>query len=256
MLLLILSAVLILAFTIAASRNAQMVPGRLQFAGETVYGFVRNTLARDNIGSEHFMKFVPYLFSLFMFILVNNYYGIFPFLQFPTMSRIGFVIPLALMSWLIYVGAGMWKHGVFGYFKHATMPSGVGGPILILLVPLEFFSNILVRPVTLTLRLFGNMFAGHLLLILFATGVQRVAAGEQVLTAEREQDQQDVAGEHVGEQSQGQRDRPDEDVGEELQRDQQRAGSVRDPAGIVCVLEVADEAVLPDADRVVDEPAS
>lgn len=170
MLLLILSAVLILAFTISASRNAQMVPGRLQFAGETVYGFVRNTLARDNIGSEHFMKFVPYLFSLFMFILVNNYYGIFPFLQFPTMSRIGFVIPLAIISWLIYVGAGMWKHGVFGYFKHATMPAGVGGPILILLVPLEFFSNILVRPVTLTLRLFGNMFAGHLLLILFATG--------------------------------------------------------------------------------------
>ena len=63
----------------------QMVPGRLQFAGETVYGFVRNTLARDNIGSEHFMKFVPYLFSLFMFILVNNYYGIIPFLQFPTL---------------------------------------------------------------------------------------------------------------------------------------------------------------------------
>jgi F-type H+-transporting ATPase subunit a len=170
MLLLILSVVLVLAFTVAASRNAQMVPGRLQFAGEAVYGFVRNTLARDNIGSEHFMKFVPYLFSLFMFILVNNYYGIFPFLQFPTMSRIGFVIPLALISWLIYLGAGMWKHGVFGYFKHATMPSGVGGPILLLLVPLEFFSNIIVRPFTLTLRLFGNMFAGHLLLILFATG--------------------------------------------------------------------------------------
>lgn len=170
MLLLMLSAVLILAFTISASRNAQMVPGRLQFAGEAVYGFVRNSLARDNIGSEHFMKFVPYLFSLFMFILVNNYYGIFPFLQFPSFSRIGFVIPLAIITWLIYIGAGIWKHGALGYLKHATMPSGVGGPILLLLVPLEFFSNILVRPVTLTLRLFGNMFAGHLLLILFATG--------------------------------------------------------------------------------------
>jgi F-type H+-transporting ATPase subunit a len=166
----VLSAVIILAFTIAASRNAKMVPGRLQFAGETVYGFVRNSLARDNIGSEHFMKFVPYLFSLFMFILVNNYFGIIPFIQFPSYARIGFVIPLALISWCIYVGSGIWKHGVFGYLKHATMPSGVSGPILLLLVPLEFFSNILVRPVTLTLRLFGNMFAGHLLLILFATG--------------------------------------------------------------------------------------
>ena len=168
--LLILSSILIAWFTIGASRKAAVVPSRLQFAGEAVYGFVRNNLGRDIIGSEHYMKFVPYLFTLFMFIVVNNYYGIIPFLQFPSMSRIGFIIPLALISWLTYIGAGMWKHGALGYFKHATMPSGVGGPILLLLVPLEFFSNIIVRPFTLTLRLFGNMFAGHLLLILFATG--------------------------------------------------------------------------------------
>ena len=170
MLLLILSAVLVVGFTWMSARKAAMVPSRLQFAGETVYGFVRNSLARDNIGGEHFMKFVPYLFALFMFILVNNYYGIFPFLQFPSFSRIGFVLPLALISWAVYIGAGVWKHGPFGYLKHQTMPGGIGGPVLLLLVPLEFFSNIIVRPITLTLRLFGNMFAGHLLLILFATG--------------------------------------------------------------------------------------
>ena len=186
MLLLVLSAVLILAFTIAASRNAQMVPGRLQFAGETVYGFVRNTLARDNIGSEHFMKFVPYLFTLFIFILVNNYFGIIPFIQFPTIRR-GSASSYRWRSsrWVIYIGVGIWKHGVFGYLKHATMPSGVGGPILILLVPLEFFSNILVRPVTLTLRLFGNMFAGHLLLILFATGGAALLTSGNLLYARR-----------------------------------------------------------------------
>lgn len=170
MALVVLSAVIVIGFTVLSSRKAAVVPGRLQFAGEAVYGFVRNNLARDNIGSEHFMKFVPYLFSLFLFILVNNYYGIFPFLQFPSFSRIGFIVPLAIITWLIYIGAGIYAHGPLGYLKHATMPSGVGGPILLLLVPLEFFSNILVRPVTLTLRLFGNMFAGHLLLILFATG--------------------------------------------------------------------------------------
>jgi len=181
MILVVLSAVLVLGFTIAASRKAQLVPSRLQFTGEAVYGFVRNSLARDNIGSEHFMKFVPYLFALFMFIVVNNYYGVFPLLQFPSFSRIGFVVPLAMISWFVYIGAGMWKHGVLGYFKHATMPSGVSGPILILLVPLEFFSNILVRPVTLTLRLFGNMFAGHLLLILFATGGAALLASGNIL---------------------------------------------------------------------------
>ena len=170
MLLLVLAAVLAVGFAWMTARKEQLVPGRLQFAGEAVYGFVRNSLARDNIGSEHFKKFVPFLFSLFLFIVINNYFGIIPFLQYPPMARVGFVYPLAIITWLAYIGVGMWKHGVLGYFKHATMPSGVSGPILILLVPLEFFSNILVRPVTLSLRLFGNMFAGHLLLILFATG--------------------------------------------------------------------------------------
>ena len=170
MLMLIFSGVIVVGFAWMSSRKAAMVPDRMQFAGEAVYGFVRNSLARENIDGKHFMSFVPYLFTLFLFILVNNYFGILPFFQFPSFSRIGFVLPLALVSWAIYIGAGMWKHGVLGYLKHQTMPGGIGGPVLILLVPLEFFSNIIVRPITLTLRLFGNMFAGHLLLILFATG--------------------------------------------------------------------------------------
>jgi F-type H+-transporting ATPase subunit a len=183
MLLLILSAVVVLAFTVASSRGSSLVPGRLQFAGEAAYGFVRNTVARDNIGSEHYLKYVPYLFTLFLFILVNNYFGIIPFIQYPSMSRIGFVAPLAVLSWLIFIGSGVWKHGPLGYLKHATMPSGIKGPILVVLIPLEFFSNILVRPFTLTLRLFGNMFAGHLLLILFATGGAALIVSGNVIYA-------------------------------------------------------------------------
>ena len=114
MVLVALSAVLVFGFFYAATRNASLVPGRLQFAGEMVYGFVRNNMARDNIGSEHYMKFVPYLFTLFTFILVNNYYGVIPFIQFPSFSRIGFIVPLALTSWLLYIGAGIWKHGALG----------------------------------------------------------------------------------------------------------------------------------------------
>ena len=86
------------------------------------------------------------------------------------MSRSGMVYGLALLSWLIYNYVGIKKHGFVGYFKHQSVPAGITGPILLLLVPLEFMSNILVRPVTLALRLFANMFAGHLLLILFALG--------------------------------------------------------------------------------------
>jgi F-type H+-transporting ATPase subunit a len=181
MLLMILSAVVVVGFAYMSSRKAAMVPGRLQFAGEQVYGFVRNSLARENIDGAHFMTFVPYLFSLFLFILVNNYYGVIPMLQFPSFSRIGFVLPLALISWAIYIGAGIWKHGLFGYLKHQTMPGGISGPVLVLLIPLEFFSNIIVRPITLTLRLFGNMFAGHLLLILFATGGAALLTSGNVL---------------------------------------------------------------------------
>lgn len=170
MLLLVLSAVLIIGFTYVASRRAAVVPSRMQFAGEAVYSFVRNGIARDSIGSEHYLKFVPYLFALFLFVLVNNYYGVVPFLQFPSFSRISYVYGLAALTWVVYNAVGIAKHGFVGYLKLQTLPSGVSGPVLALIVPLEFLSNILVRPATLALRLFANMFAGHLLLILFATG--------------------------------------------------------------------------------------
>ncbi len=170
MFLVALSVVLIVGLFYSMARPAAVVPGRMQFAGELVYGFVRNGIARENIGSHDFMKFVPYLFSLFLFVLVNNFYGLIPVVQFPSMSHIGYPLGIAVLSWLVYNGAGIAKKGFVGYLKHETVPAGMKGPILLLLVPLEFMSNILLRPVTLTLRLFATMFAGHLLVILFALG--------------------------------------------------------------------------------------
>jgi F-type H+-transporting ATPase subunit a len=170
MLLVVLSGFLIVGLFAKLARPAAVVPGRAQFAGELVYGFVRNGIARENIGSHDFMKFVPYLFTIFLFVLVNNFYGLIPFFQFPSMSHIGYPIAIAVMSWIVYNGAGIAKKGFVGYLKHETVPAGMKGPILLLLVPLEFLSNILLRPVTLTLRLFATMFAGHLLLILFSLG--------------------------------------------------------------------------------------
>lgn len=172
MLLIILAAGIVFAFLHATSRQSAIVPSRLQYAGEVGYDFVRNSIARDSIGSTHYMKFVPYLVSLFFFVLVNNFFGIIPFLQFPTFSHVGFVYGLAALSWVVFIGAGIWRHGVTGYIKHQLVPPGVSGPILLLIVPLEFMSNIIARPVTLALRLFANMFAGHLLLMLFTLGGQ------------------------------------------------------------------------------------
>jgi F-type H+-transporting ATPase subunit a len=166
----VLMAILVFVLFYAASRKRAMVPGRLQYVGEQGYGFVRNSIGRDIIGSHDFQRFVPYLFALFFFVLFNNFAATIPGLQFPTFSRSGMVYSLALLSWLVYNGVGIQKHGFVGYFKLQSVPAGVKGPILALLIPLEFLSNILVRPITLALRLFCNMFAGHLLLILFALG--------------------------------------------------------------------------------------
>ncbi|WP_239460204.1 F0F1 ATP synthase subunit A [Nocardioides daejeonensis] len=166
----VLVGVLVFVFFWAAARKRAMVPGRLQYIGEQGYGFVRNSMGRDIIGSKDFLPYVPYLFALFFFILINNLLASIPFFQFPTFSRAGLVYTLAAISWLVYLGAGMKKHGVVGFLKHTCVPQGVSPAMYPLLIPLEFMSNILVRPVTLALRLFCNMFAGHMLLILFALG--------------------------------------------------------------------------------------
>ena len=167
---LVLAAILVMVFLVVTGRRAALVPSKGQYIGEQAYGFVRNGIARDVIGSKEFMPFVPWLVASFFFILFNNLFGLVPFIQFPTFSRANFAYGMSALVWLLYNGLGVRKHGFVGYLKHVAVPPGISGPILLLLVPLEFLSNVVVRPFTLALRLFANMFAGHLLLILFATG--------------------------------------------------------------------------------------
>ena len=108
--------------------------------------------------------------TLFFFILINNCFGLDPGHPVPDVLAIGFVAyALAASSWVIYNGVGIKKHGFLGYLKLQSVPPASAPRCTRCSSPLEFFSNILVRPVTLALRLFANMFAGHLLLILFAT---------------------------------------------------------------------------------------
>jgi F-type H+-transporting ATPase subunit a len=166
-----ISVILIAWFLIVVARRAAVVPGKSQWATEGVYNFVRNGVARDIIGSHDFMKFVPMLFTLFALILVNNLFGIIPPFLFPTMGRIGFPIALTLVVFVVYHAVGVRKHGVAGYFK-SMIPPGLPGPIYVLIIPLELLTYFVTRPLTLALRLFGNMFAGHMLLLLFITGGQ------------------------------------------------------------------------------------
>lgn len=165
MVLLVLSAVIVGAFFWAAIRKPKVVPGKLQFVAESTYDFARNYIGRDMISGKDLRPFIPLLVTVFTFVLVNNVFGFVPFLQLPTMSNPGVPYGIALLVWLVYNAVGTVRHGFLGYLKHQTWPPGVPGWIRPLVTPLEFISNILVRPLTLSLRLFANMFAGHLVLL-------------------------------------------------------------------------------------------
>ncbi|HEY8822657.1 MAG TPA: F0F1 ATP synthase subunit A [Dermatophilaceae bacterium] len=168
---LMLSVGLIGWWLIASTRRAAVVPGKGQWVTEGLYGFVRNSVARDIIGTKDFLRYVPLLFSMFILILVNNLFGVIPPIQYPTMSRIGIPIALTLVVYVTYHYIGMKRVGVGPYFKH-LVPAGLPGWIVPLIFVLEVITFFITRPLTLALRLFGNMFAGHLLLLLFITGGQ------------------------------------------------------------------------------------
>lgn len=168
-LIMVVSAVLLLWYLLATTRKMTLVPGRGQMLTEGVYGFVRNGVARDLIGSRDFLRFVPLLFALFMTILLNNIFGILPPFSYPTMSRIGFPVGLTLIVWITFHVVGMRKHGFIGYWK-SLVPSGLPVGMIPAIFFLELVTDLFTRPVTLALRLFGNMFAGHLILVLFITG--------------------------------------------------------------------------------------
>jgi F-type H+-transporting ATPase subunit a len=175
-----LSVALISWALLAGTRRLAVVPTRGQYLTEQVYGMVRNGLGRDIIGSHDFLKFVPLLFSMFLLILLNNLFGVIPVVQFPTMSRVGFPAGLALAVFVIYHVVGIRAKGLGGHFKH-MIPPGLPIAVLILVVPLELLTYFFTRPVTLALRLFGNMFAGHLLLVLFVSGGEYLVLHSGVL---------------------------------------------------------------------------
>ncbi len=169
MVLLAIGVLIVVVFMVASARKAAVVPGRLAFAGESLYGFVRNGIAREVIGKES-QKYVPFLASLFLFILVQNLFGILPFAQHAPTSQFAVPAVLAGLAYLVYIGAGVKKHGALGYLKSQTVIPGVPVAMHIILIPIEFLSNLILRPATLAIRLFANMFAGHMLVLVASSG--------------------------------------------------------------------------------------
>jgi F-type H+-transporting ATPase subunit a len=163
-----LSVAAIIIFFLVSYRKPQLVPTKKQWLAESIYGFVRNNIAVEMIGPRG-VAFAPYLTTLFCFILLNNFFGIVPLIQISPNSHIAFPAFLAVISYVMFIYVGMRHHGPLKYFKHALIPPAPWF-ILPLLIPIEFFSNFQVRPFSLAVRLFANMFAGHMLLLVFTLG--------------------------------------------------------------------------------------
>ena len=164
------SVVIIAIYYMSVVNKLTIVPTKRQWIAEQSYDFVRNSIARDVIGSKDFLQFLPLLLTLFTLILFNNIMGIMPFVQYPSMSRIAFPIVLTLIVYIVYHTVAIRrKHGVIGYLK-SLVPPGLPGWLKPIMFFLEFLTYFLIRPLTLALRLFGNMLAGHLMLLVFILG--------------------------------------------------------------------------------------
>ncbi|WP_083969096.1 F0F1 ATP synthase subunit A [Janibacter melonis] len=154
---------------VALSRKSAVVPGKGQWLFEGFYNVPRNTVARDMIGTKEFRRFLPLIVTLFTMVLFYNLAGSFFGSMMPVNGKIGFPIALTLVVYVVYHWIGIRKHGLGGYFKH-MIPEGLPKAVIPVIFPLELITYFITRPLTLALRLFGNMFAGHMLIYLFVTG--------------------------------------------------------------------------------------
>jgi F-type H+-transporting ATPase subunit a len=161
-----LVSIIVATFFLAAARPRKMIPGKLQSLGEQAYLFVRDQIAREVIGKDG-DRFVPFLGSLFFFVWISNLMGVIPGAQFPIMSSLAFPVALTLMVYITYMYIGMKTQGPIKFFTSAMFPPGVPKAMYVLLAPLELLQLVVTRPVTQAIRLFANMFAGHLLLTTF-----------------------------------------------------------------------------------------
>ena len=163
-----IAVAVIIAFFLITQRNPKIVPTKAQWLGESIYGFVRNGITQEVIGREG-IRFAPYLTTLFVFIAFVNLFAIIPAFQISPMSHIAFPAVLAFISFIIYWYQGAKKHGFGNYVKTSIL---LPAPWWVqpILLPIELAQILLIRPVTLAVRLFANLFAGHLILLVFTLG--------------------------------------------------------------------------------------
>lgn len=157
----VLTVVAIATFLIFGSQRRAIIPGRLQLMTEMTYEFIAN-MVRDSAGTEG-MRFLPLVASLFLFVLVANLFGMFPYF-FTVTSHLIVTVMMALLVFVTVIVYGFYRNGA--KFLKLFMPSGIPWYVIWLIVPIEIIS-FLSRPVSHSMRLWGNMLAGHIVLKVF-----------------------------------------------------------------------------------------
>jgi len=192
----LLAMIITLAIMLYVAWHMQRRPGRVQVAVEAAYGLM-SRVTHDNMSDKLSKKWFPFVFTLFVFVLVSNLLGYIPlpvdtqnkftlfgahipsFQIYAAVTNLALPLVLTLIVFVAYNFEGVRTHGPIGYLK-SLIPKGVSGGILILIVPLELLSNFVLRPLSLTIRLWANLLAGHML-IDFMAGNFAILLGLQVL---------------------------------------------------------------------------
>lgn len=155
---------LVCVLLLAVARRPKLVPDRAQMAVEAIAGFIRQNVSIELLGSQRGRRWAGFIGFIFFGVLAMNLAGVLPGINIAASSVVAVPMTFAVISYIAFIAAGIAAHGVLGFLKVQLMPPGLPKPMYVLISPIEFLSNLVVRPVTLTLRLLCNMVSGHLLL--------------------------------------------------------------------------------------------
>lgn len=168
------SAAIAFAVMFLGGRKRQVVPTGMQNLAESALDFVEDGIVLQTIGPEG-LKYTPFLLTLFTFVLTCNIWGLIPGVQMPVNARIALPMFMAIIVYLLYHYVGIRSQGPIGYMKSIMFMPGVPKVMYILLTPIELVTKFISQPLSMAVRLFANMLAGHLLLVSFAVITASVA---------------------------------------------------------------------------------
>jgi F-type H+-transporting ATPase subunit a len=166
MLIRLLMIVILALFFYVAMRRPKIIPRGVQNVAEIGLDFVRVNIAEEILGKKEGRRFLPVITTIFFVVLIGNLPSVIPFLNVSPNARIGMPIILAAVAYIAMIYAGVKRYGFGKFMKSSLVIPNLPPALHILVVPIEFFSTFILRPVTLTIRLMANMLAGHIILVL------------------------------------------------------------------------------------------